>query len=290
MKYLIFITLLLSSVIARGQDLIVATSGDSLKCKIVEVKSDEVQFRFGTGGIISIPRNEVASYQYNFAPAAPTQRDAPAANVEPVYVAPANVPPREKEPASSSSVKYPPFYISVVLGGGSFGEYSIDEYNFNPKGTPIIFGMDFAYFFIKSLGVGFKLNATGGDVTYTYTFLGITNDVMTCYDMVMFYGPALYGRWGKDKVAFTASLGIGGLNWSQTNAVIDGLSYEDESYSSFGGFISAGVDYMFSRHFGVGFNMQSLLGKIKYTDYDEDLHAVRNPTGLGFNVGFYFRF
>jgi len=69
MKYLISIVFMLSSAIVFGQenpDLIVSSAGDSLKCKIIEVKPDEIQFRFGTGGIISIPRNDVASYQYNF--------------------------------------------------------------------------------------------------------------------------------------------------------------------------------------------------------------------------------
>ena len=79
MRHLISIFLLLFSAIAYGQDLIVTTAGDSLKCKIVEVNAGEIQFRFGTGGIISIQRNEVMSYQYNFT----TTRNTPAVTPQP---------------------------------------------------------------------------------------------------------------------------------------------------------------------------------------------------------------
>ena len=286
MKYLIFLAFLLCPVFVYGQDLIVATSGDSLKCKIVEVKPDEIQFRFGAGGIISIPKKEVASYQYNFTPAATTSRSStPVRNAKPapVYETPAQAPSKKAEPASSSSVKYGPFYASLDLGGSSFGKITINGESLSPTGTAIVFGLDFAYFFNEWLGAGFKLNSSGGNITY---FDEYNTEILSCYDMVMFYGPALYGRWGKGKFAFTANAGIGGLNWSMTDVKIDGTSYPDESYSSVGGFLSAGVNYMFTRHFGLSFNIQSKLGSIKYTDAD----IVRKPAGLGFNIGVDFRF
>ena len=286
MKYLISITLILCSVVAYGQDLIVATSGDSLKCKIVEVKSDEIQFRFGTGGVISIPRNEVRSYQYNFSPAAPTNRNAPAKTAEParVYETPTNVQPKAAEPESKTSVKYRPFYAALVLGGTPFGNLSIEGEDVSLTGTAIIVGLDFAYFFNDWLGAGLKLNSMSGNISYTDAVYN--EEFLSCNDMVMFYGPALYGRWGKGKFAFTANAGIGGLNWSMTDIKIEGESSADESYSSLGGFLSAGVNCMFTRHFGMSFNMQSILGKINYSGED----IIRKPTGLGFSVGFDFRF
>ena len=289
MKYLFSISLLFFSVIAFGQDLIVTTAGDSLKCKIVEVSAAEIQFRFGTGGIISIPRNEVGSYRYNFesaAPTDPTSRNAPARNVDPVYETPVYATPQEKESASKSSENYPPFFTALVLGGSSFGSLSTDTYDLDSEGVAFVFGLDFAYFFTKWLGAGLKLYAMNGDVTYTYTYQGQTFDLMTCTDRVLFYGPALYGRWGKNKFAFTASAGVGGLNWRLTDPVIGGSNYDDTSASSFGGFFSAGVNYMFTRHFGLCFNIQSLLGSIE----NENEGITRHSAGLGVNLGVNIRF
>ena len=48
-----------------GQDLIVTSSGDSLDCKITEVRSGQIFFRYETDGyIVSLPMAQVASFQY----------------------------------------------------------------------------------------------------------------------------------------------------------------------------------------------------------------------------------
>jgi len=47
--------------------LIVTVSGDSLNCKITEVKSDAIFFRYdATGNIVSLPMSQVSSYKYDF--------------------------------------------------------------------------------------------------------------------------------------------------------------------------------------------------------------------------------
>ena len=51
-----------------------------------------------------------------------------------------------------------------------------------------------------------------------------------------------------------------------------------------GGFISAGLNYMFSKHVGIFLNVQSLLGTIK----DDDGYT-RNPAGFGSTIGLSFR-
>lgn len=69
MKYAVLLVFLLCSYAVYGQDLIVTTTGDSLKCKIIEVGDDEIQFRFGkSGNIISINKSEMILYKYNFEP------------------------------------------------------------------------------------------------------------------------------------------------------------------------------------------------------------------------------
>ena len=182
MKYLIVITFLLCPVIACGQDLIVATSGDSLKCKIVEVKPDEIQFRFGAGGMIAIPRNEVASYQYNFAPVAPTIRDT---RTNPVDDAPVHASPKEKEK------DFLPFYVGLVGGHGDI---------------PLI-GFNAAYFFNQCAGLGFALHhqywSSDAGNRHTYTF----------------FGPVFYGHWGKHngKFYFPTNFGLVRLSYKENS-------------------------------------------------------------------------
>jgi len=67
MKYLILLFSLFCSCITFGQDLIVTISGDSLNCKITEVKTDAIYFRYDVGGnIVSLPINQVETYKYDF--------------------------------------------------------------------------------------------------------------------------------------------------------------------------------------------------------------------------------
>jgi hypothetical protein len=65
-KYLVLFLLLICSYAAKGQDLIVTVTGDSLHCKIVYLSEQDIQFRFDEGKIITIPRSDVKSHKYNF--------------------------------------------------------------------------------------------------------------------------------------------------------------------------------------------------------------------------------
>ena len=197
MKYLISIVFLLCSVGAFGQDLIMTTAGDSLKCKIVEVNAGEIQFRFGTGGIISIERKEVASYQYNFAPATPANRTTPARNADPVYQMPANV----------SSNDFPKFYAGLVVG------------------LPTLIGVNGAYFFNHLAGAGFAVHHQilhYYDETYYTTFFG-----------PVFYGH--WGR-RNGKFFFPTNIGLGAISYKYTydNSYLDYDDTELGFFTSFG--------------------------------------------------------
>jgi hypothetical protein len=66
-RFFFFILCLFAGYAAYGQDLIVTTSGDSLNCKITEVKTEAIFFRYDAGGnIVSLPMNMVASHKYDF--------------------------------------------------------------------------------------------------------------------------------------------------------------------------------------------------------------------------------
>ena len=254
MKHLIFFIFLLSSSIAYGQnpDLIVTTGGDSLKCKIVEVNASEIQFRFDTGSIISIPRNEVASHQYNYIPANPTNRETPAGA------------PKEKKKTAAAN---PPFYVALTAGASTFGSYSMGKIE---KGGPGVFGADVAYFFLPYLGAGLKVNVGICEVDF--------GESLTYNETITFAGPALHGIFRKGVLAFTGVAGVGVLNWNYRKKLVSASL--TESYTTAGASLSAGVNYMLTRHVGVVFNVQSVLGAVK-----DDAGNERKPAGIGASLG-----
>jgi hypothetical protein len=313
MKYLFLFIALLYTGLTAGQDLIITTTDDSLRCKIVDVQGDEIQFRFGVeGNMISIKKSEVASYKYNFeASSSPVKQSPP--NRQPVRTTqvaekknPAvkkNAVKKEKDPQ-----KFPPFYLSASLGYKPYGKLFMEDIEFdNSKPDLLSFGVDIAYFFGRSYGVGFKINGAERNASFLYKMI-------TFHDQVIFWGPALYGRWGR-KFAFTSSISVGQLYRKMSNIYIDEDMFAiakidiDEFYNkktskktSIGGCLSIGLEYMISKNIGININVNGSAGVIKsevYTDYydededeylDEILSFKRNVLSIGVNAGIHFRF
>jgi hypothetical protein len=180
MKYPIMLLLTLSSFVVYGQnvDLIVTTTGDSLKCKIIDVGNAEIQFRFGEGQLISIKRSETASYHYNFAPMSETEvknKDIEKRNIE-------------QKDNTQKSDNFSSYYAGLVAGYGFEGE------------GPFI-GLNAGYFFGKSLGYGIVA-------------LQQYNDY---YEKITFLGPVFCGKFGNKKTFFPVNIGIGGL-WEYDNS------------------------------------------------------------------------
>ena len=262
MKYLLFTIFLLCSVGAYGQDLIVTTTGDSLKCKIIEIDADEIQFRFGTNGnVISIKKSETAMYEYNFVPA-------------PFKVQPKEKKKKEKTQRISSS-EHLPYYVAISGGATTFGSISFGEVNC----FEMAFGADGAYFFTPWIGAGLKLSATSCDIKF--------NEPFAYRDIVMFGGGALFGRWEKDRLFVIASAGAGAINWMLMKQVYNEVKRSDKSLISVGGIVSAGVGYSLTPQIGVSFNAQSIIGSVKDKEGE---NTERNPLGIGCTFGINYRF
>ena len=264
MKHIIVILLFFCSCALYGQDLIVTVSGDSLKCKITEVSSDEIQFRFGQGRVISINRSEVESFQYNFEPAPGKDKGSKKPSTG-----------KTRPTPSGKQVKgYLPFYAGLSGGTGSFGSVSVGEM----KGkAPIMFGLDAAGFFNSNIGAGIKFNMANSKVDF--------GEAYSWNDQIIFAGAGLYGRWAKDKLELTASTSIGALMWKTSNFTEKGVVSEDKSATGLGGYFCTGINYLVSKNISIGLNLTSTLGKVK-TDDD----FTRNPAGAGVMVGVGFRF
>ena len=152
MKYYAILIFFLSSLAVYGQDtdLIVTTTGDSLRCKIIDVTNSEVLFRFGIGEVISIKRNETASYEYNF---------SPVKKVEKVQKIQKNTEIQQKD-------DFLRHYVELLVGLPAADE-------------GYIIGVDAAYLFNKYTGVGLALHHCNAkwlddwdDGTYGSTFVG----------------------------------------------------------------------------------------------------------------------
>ena len=265
----VFLFFVLCSLCAYGQnpDLIVTVTGDSIRCRIIDAGVNEMQFRFGSGQVISIKRSQVASFEYNYKSEKSRNQGKPGKSEKPVK-APADkgVRPVRMTPDHAR------FYAALSAGTGSFGSVSFGK----TEGSAFLLGADAAYFFKTWIGAGLKLNTISGKVDF--------GERLTYHDRVMFYGPALHGCFGKNSVNVNVCAAIGGINWKLSNQMRKGVSEDDKSLTTLGGFLSAGVSYRFTKNMGVGFNVQSMLGTAK----DDVIH--RNPAGIGCTLGLNFRF
>ena len=167
---------------------------------------------------------------------------------------------------------YDKMFLTITAGVSAFGTLSFVNVN---KGGPIVMGADFAYFFHQNIGAGIKLNVG--------IFEFESAESKSYSETILFAGPALYGRFGKNRLALTAGAGAGMLKWNWKLADAD-ISI-DKGYSSIGGLVSAGVNYMATRNVGIVLNIQSITGSLKDAEGNE-----RKPGGIGTTLGVNFRF
>jgi len=304
-------------VYGQNPDLIVTTTNDSIHCKIIEVTPEQIRFSVRQGRIIPIKREEVASYKYNFTPIRHEEKIVPAITepekttpIEPEKTTEAKPVETEKsteikpvEPEKSTEAKpaepektieikpvetektaeikpvqpqkepekkgkKQSLYFAFNFGANQYGSVSYGEIQ---NGYSTSLGIDAAFLIGGNVGVGIKWNTMGCDVNLSETF--------KFHDRVTFIGPALYGNFGKDKLKLTAGAGIGQLRWKMSDMNLDYDWIDDKPKTTMGGFISAGVNYMFLKNVGVGLNLQAPLGSFE----------ERNPTGIGATLGIVVR-
>ena len=282
-KNLFLFVFLICSFAAYGQDLIVTTTGDSLRCKIVEVTHEQIQFRFEQGRIIPIKRIEVASYQYNFKPAKPEPAKPVAAtdrdirqnvNADIITLQNGNEIKVKVMEITASEVKYKRFdnLDGPVIVVPKSEVFAINYEN----GTREVFNTvqqrettqvanDHTKFYIGLVAGGVPDDVTTIGVNAAYFFNhqvgfgfaihdGSLSDEYSSFETT-FYGPVFYGHWGRrnGKFFFPTVLGIGAVR----------SYYEDNQYGSFSdsvislGFLaSAGVAFRPIKLISIGLNYE----------------------------------
>ena len=149
-RFLLIILCLFTGYAAYGQDLIVTVSGDSLNCKITEVKTDAVFFRYDAGGnIVSLPMNQVASYKYDF------------------YKS------RSGTPAVAVSMRGRS-ELSFYVGGGLSGLTYQPDAGSQKSGIGGMFGIGYTWFVSGRWGIvtGFELSMYGAEYTADVDYEG----------------------------------------------------------------------------------------------------------------------
>ena len=160
-----------------------------------------------------------------------------------------------------------PVYLSITAGKSAFGAVAFGE---TKNGGPAIFGADAAFFFSRNIAAGVKLNMAICQLDF--------GDDGTFEETVMFYGPAIYWRIGKNRLTFMASAAAGQLRWKWSEW--DALKEPPEENSALGGFVSAGLNYSLTNNVGIGANIQTALGAVD----------MRKPAGIGATLGINFKF
>jgi len=247
-------------------DIISLKDGEVIQALIQKISESGVTYRlfaYPNGPRYTLEKSEIIKIKYANGSMVVFSDVPPPSLFEPPPVAPTR-------PASKNE-GYPSFYIALTTGASSFGTVSFARIT---KGGPGIFGADIAYFFNPNFGAGAKLNMGICEVD-----IGNSN---TYNETVTFLGPALYGRLGKGAFAFTVGAGAGLLNW-QWEIKDAGALVDRKVKSSPGGFLSAGINCMLSRNFGIGMNVQSVSGSVGDSE-------IRKPAGIGGTLGINFRF
>ena len=279
MKVILVITLVLvkslfcSLYAQQNPDLIVTATGDSIRCNIINVDANEIQFRLGIGNLVTIRHNEISSYSYNFF--AGMQTETPATSPTRVSSTGASA----TLPSTAVKSKQSRFYMMISSGVVDFGSVSFGD----AGGFTFAGGADAAFFLTPWLKAGAKFNVINANIEFSNMY----GDMYTYNDMIMFYGAALHGSFGKGAFKINLCASAGMMNWQLSNRALNGIDIDNTSSTSTGGLFSAGVSYRFAKNVGVGLNMQTaMLGNIK----NEAENIERKPSGTGAMIGIFFTY
>jgi hypothetical protein len=153
----VFLFAALCAAPAKGQDIIVTNDGDTLNCKISEVKDGIVYFEFvynGTVSNTSLPKARVAHYQYSyFQPRDNNEAKAASESIKSRFRFSVNGGRSHLLPISNYLSSH---YINKLEPAGNNNLAPLNINDNNPLKSGYNYGLDITHFFIENLGIGFR--------------------------------------------------------------------------------------------------------------------------------------
>lgn len=288
----LFVILIMTFLSAHifGQDLIITNDNDSIICKIMIVKKQQIYFKHVQDDMVrdtSIALSLVKSYTKDY-----TMDDA-----------------EEKSALAASNSDYPRFRLMFNAGLG----YSLagvsntvpdDFRNYvNELRTGTHYNAEFTYFFKEVLGLGVKYDmyTTSNRIDEIYMideFGNITYGAMSDDISVSYFGPSLSFRLfdKKMKNSLVAGISVGYVSYNNNVIIID-------DYSMKGGTVGVqmdfGYDIKISKELIVGVQVSTLNATLTAYDWDDgetvekvvlDIEEWESLSRMNFSAGIRFSF
>ena len=253
MKLLFLVLLfLVGYTVSFSQDLIIANSGDSLKCKITKETEDKIYFTtkvYGEWRKVFLPKSQIKSVNKSFYK-----------KVETI-------------PDSVFKTKYAKFRFSVDFGGSrTFGQIqpqtsSILKSHLERLRYGTVFNISSGYFFTNAFGIGldFSRNSCQDEVDgLAYSITGQSTVRYTKLSekvKVDYFGPSIFlrGYTKNYKTQFITTYSMGILSY--TNTIFFG-SESTITGSSLGVVIGESVEYTLDRNILIGLGIRLTLGAL----------------------------
>jgi hypothetical protein len=189
-------------------------------------------------------------------------------------VSPASVPAIFSTQPTPKTCEY---VFGIKSGVSTFGTASF--FKITKRKPAFVLDTELAWYYHRNFGIGVKTSFQMGDAKLKINKNDANSEKVKYNELLSFIGLAGHYRSNDDKrFAFIASAALGGLNWKWC------LESESQSSWGFGGFCSAGLNWMATKKIGFNVNVQSLIGVVK----DGDLK--RNPIAIGVTGGLNYKF
>ncbi|MDR3287579.1 MAG: outer membrane beta-barrel protein [Prevotellaceae bacterium] len=254
--------LFLGTMLSFSQDIIVKTTNDTVRGKILKIDDDNIQYQTSKDNVITnhtISRKYVSTFEVNAQP----------------------------EIVTNEKIKQSSFRLTFASGVAfrygeteRTGNLQLDNISDELKRG---FGIEteIQYFFDKNYGIAFNLNYAKYSATVYGGYI-VSHDIGVSKtnketQTILFLGPAFAMRYDIEKWLFTATAGFGALFFSDNISLVP---KDKATCTTFGLNIGVGAEYKLSKHFSLGLKISSTMGSTKSLYMDGTKYTSSEPLSL----------
>jgi hypothetical protein len=267
--FIIIVFLTVLSISSRGQDLIITTLGDSIKCKIIDIGTDYIVVEDEDEQRLFIQRRRVAKIDYDY------------------YSKEHKIPP----PKTDWSIIRACFDGGFSLLTGKVKDTPIDELRdyYKRLKTGWVFGVSGTYYIKEYLGFGLKytlMKSWNKEDNLTKNVMDgpLLTGIFKSNVSIHYIGPEVSLRYylPDTKFCFFLDFGMGLIRYANKESFADNNSDYSESYkitgNNMGLSIGLSADYLWRNDYGFGLGISYTYGKIG--SYEVDNSGTIEVIGL----------